>query len=211
MDSSTTISELQIAFDHVIAAGAEIDDEHFFRKKSPAIWSAAEEVQHLSLTYMPFNRMLPQPEILLKRWGASNRESRDVDTFQADYKAATLGQPWKTFPPFVPMHQDEPVDYIDLHVSQQKEKIEEFYERSGGDMTRLRTSVIITEESTGSTILEEYATQSGRLIEAAQGPSQEQFDACQFPLPYVGFVTALEGLYFTLSHTRHHLRSISAA
>ncbi len=208
MNKETILKNLTAAFDELMEVGKDAKRETFFHKPKPEKWSPAEEIQHLSLTYMPFNKLIGRPAILLRRWGKSPVDSRDPETFQRDYIAAREGAPWRTFPPFVPRLADEASDYVDLHASRGVDKIRAFNEQSGGDMTSLRDSLVIGADTGVDDILTEFRNQSTPLVQAARKLTEEQMDMCRLPLPYVGLVTVREGLFFTLSHTKHHLGSV---
>lgn len=208
MEPSEIKSQLEKVFAEIVVVGSRMSSSEFFHKVAAEKWSAAEQVQHLSLTYVPFNTMLPRPRLMLRQWGASGRCSRDPQTFQSDYKNATAGTQWKTFPPFVPMREGESADYLELHASDSSDRIQEFYALSGGDMTKLRTESAVNDATTQRDILDEFETRSTALLAAISKLTQDQLESCQLPLPYIGLVTALEGLYFTNSHTQHHLQSI---
>jgi hypothetical protein len=209
MLTTTIQTELETLFADLASVVARADEGAFFAKESDARWSPAEEVQHLALTYIPVSGMLARPKIMRRRWGASEHASRDYDSFMRDYKQATSTQAWKTFPPFVPMRENEPEGYMELHASDRTDKVKAFYEQSGGERAiEIRATHIWNETTTKADVLAFFQEQSGKLLAGARSISDADLDECRLPLPYIGMITARESLYFTLSHTRHHLGSV---
>ena len=209
MQTTNVQTEIETLFADIARVVAGADEQAFFAKESDARWSAAEEVQHLALTYIPVSGMLARPKIMLRRWGPADRPSRDYETFMRDYKQATSTQAWKTFPPFVPMRENEPAGYVELHASDRVDKVEAFYEQSGGKRAiQIRATHVWTDATMKADVLSFFQDQSGKLLIGARTIADADLDRCRLPLPYIGMITARESLFFTLSHTRHHLRSV---
>lgn len=208
METTMLLDQLSQSFSVVIKVSNEIESTLFFNKPKTEKWSVAEQLQHLSLSIAPINNLLSQPELLTKRWGASNRKSRDIQPFLNDYHKATSGLEWKAFPPFVPKIENESEKYAALHYTSDETKIQDFYTLTGNQIELLRDKFQITDSTEKQEIIETFKQQSDYLLTSSRKMDDIQMDTIQLPLPYIGLVTLKEILYFTLNHTNHHFNAI---
>ena len=79
------IKSLEIVFVDLESTASAFNETAFFNKPDNGKWSVAENLQHLFLTLNPLVDLLSLPEIMLERWGSSNRVSRDYDDIVAVY------------------------------------------------------------------------------------------------------------------------------
>ncbi|MCE9599316.1 MAG: DinB family protein [Spirochaetia bacterium] len=202
-----SIQELRSVFNSLIHFCEEVPTALFYEKKDAARWSIAENVHHLSLTYMPVNTALRRPAIMERRWGVSGRVSRSQEIFIRDYDRVTTDTDWKTFPPFVPLSIEQSEDYIDLHASQSKEKIRVFYAQVGEQIQSLpRRSAFQKQQR--EDVLTVFKENSSLLLDQIVKLNDSEMDRYQVPLPYIGLITIQELVYFTRMHTEHHLQCI---
>lgn len=199
---------LQNELEQLKNAVSDIDETLFFSPLKEEKWSIAEHLLHLTLSLLPVNNLFKQPELMLERWGKSNRESREIEVFLADYKKALATADWKAFPPFVPKTTTEPADYLQKHSSTSEDKKNDFYQLTGETIKGLREKIQLDENATKTDVIFGFAQQYNYFFQLISHFSDEQLDACQLPLPYVGLITCKEMIYFTYNHTKVHRMAI---
>ncbi len=186
----------------------EVNETDFFKKESDEKWSVAENLHHLSLSLLPINNLLKQPELMLERWGHSNRKSREIGVFLEDYKKAVANADWKAFPPFIPKSTNEPDDYMQKHATTTQSKLTEFYQFTGNQIMGLREKIQLNSNSTKNDILDLFQSQYKALFFLAEQLTDVQMDELQIPLPYAGLITCKEMMFFTYNHTKVHRLAI---
>ena len=127
-----------------------------------------------------------------------------MQAFTADYYNATKDEPWKTFPPFTPKLENEPANYSKLHYSANQQKIDKFYQFTGGQITELSGKFPILSSSKKEDIANLFLMQSKAFVELSAAFTDEQMDDLRLPLPYLGLITLREMLFFTIYHTNSH-------
>ena len=183
---------------------SKVDEIHFFKNENNEKWSIAENLHHLSLSLLPINNLFKQPELMLERWGHSNRKSRDFNTFLEDYKKAVANADWKAFPPFIPKSKNETDNYLKQHSTTTQSKLNEFYQYTGDQIKVLREKTQLDNNSTKSDVMNLFLTQYKTFFLLFEQLSEIQMDDCQIPLPYLGLITCKEMMYFTYNHTKVH-------
>jgi hypothetical protein len=204
MEIKEILQQLNEEFSLIVTQVNKVDEAAFFSKINNEKWSVAEHLLHLSLSLLPVNNLLKQPELMLERWGNSNRKSKSIEVFLDDYKKAVASVDWKAFPPFVPKSEKEVSDYLKLHATTSESKVNEFYQFTGEQIIGLREKIFLSNRSTKNEVLELVALQYRTLTVLSQNLTEMQMDELQIPLPYVGLITCKEMLYFTYNHTKVH-------
>lgn len=188
----------------IIAHTSKVNEAQFFKNSSDVKWSMAENLHHLSLSLLPINNLFKQPELMLKRWGHSNRKSRDFSTFIGDYKKAVANADWKAFPPFIPKKVNEKDDYLQQHATTTQSKLNEFYQYAGVEIEGLREKIQLDSNYSKSDVVHLFQSQYANFFMLSGQLSEKQLDECQIPLPYAGLITCREMIYFTYNHTKVH-------
>jgi hypothetical protein len=204
MRQNEIILALQICFNKLSQCLDGVKSELFFHKEKDEVWSIAENVQHITMTFLPINNLLKSPELIIQSYGHSGRKSREMDTFTADYYNATKDEPWKTFPPFTPKLENESINYPKLHYSDNQQKIDKFYQFTGTQIAELPNKFPILSTSKEEDITNFLLMQSKGLLQLSATFTDEQMDDLQLPLPYIGLITLKEMLFFTIYHTNSH-------
>lgn len=208
MEIKEILQQLNDEFSLIITQVKQVEEATFFCKINDKKWSVAEHLLHLSLSLLPVNNLLKQPELMLERWGNSNRKSRSIEVFLEDYKKAVTDVDWKAFPPFVPKSENEEHNYLKQHATTSQSKVNEFYQFTGEQIIGLREKIFLNNHSTKNEVLELVALQYQTLTVLSQNFTEMQMDDLQIPLPYVGLITCNEMLYFTYNHTKVHRLAI---
>lgn len=186
----------------------KVDETNFFKKRNDEKWSIAENLHHLSLSLLPINNLFKQPELMLERWGHSNRKSRDFNSFLEDYKNAVANADWKAFPPFIPKSTNETDGYLKQHATSTQSKLNEFYQYTGDQIKGLREKMQLESNATKSDVVNLFLSQYKTFFLLSEQLSENQMDDCQIPLPYAGLITCKEMIYFTYNHTKVHRLAI---
>ncbi len=118
--SPFTIPEIETAFQstnqHLTDYFSALTPQQFFAHP-PAVWSPAENLQHLVQSVSPVARSLgAPPAVLLKRFGSAESPSRSYETIGADYRSA-LANGAAAFGAFIPVIDEAA---IDLKTAQEK-------------------------------------------------------------------------------------------
>lgn len=209
MEKNEIIEKLDLVFADLVSVCESVSPTDLFKKSADDKWSIAENIHHLSLTYMPVNASARSFKAMEEKWGSSGRKSRTYDQLLEAYADATSAYAWKTFPPFVPKRADQKDEYVRLHAADSKTKLAEFYAMVGEEIQSLTDRVPLDEMQPGS-LLKMFKMQSRLLVQSAARLTEEQLDSLQIPIPYLGLITFREILYFTHFHTKHHLNSVKA-
>lgn len=208
MEITILMQQLNNELSLIVNQVNKVDEATFFRKKEKEKWSIAENLQHLSLSLLPINNLFKQPELMLERWGHSNRKSRDFNTFLEDYKNAVANADWKAFPPFIPKSANETDDYLQQHATTTQSKLNEFYQFTGDQIKVLREKMQLESNATKSDVVNLFLSQYKTFFLLSEQLSENQMDDCQIPLPYAGLITCKEMMYFTYNHTKVHRLAI---
>lgn len=204
MEISILMQQFNDELSLIIAQVNKVDETHFFKKNNDEKWSIAENLHHLSLSLLPINNLFKQPELMLERWGHSNRKSRDFNTFLNDYKDAVANADWKAFPPFIPKSANETESYLQQHATTTQSKLNEFYQYTGNQIKGLREKIQLETNATKSDVVSLFLSQYKTFFLLSEQLSENQLDDCQIPLPYAGLITCKEMMYFTYNHTKVH-------
>lgn len=188
----------------IVAHVNNVDETNFFKKINDEKWSIAENLHHLSISLMPINNLFKQPELMIERWGHSNRKSRDFTTFLEDYKNAVANADWKAFPPFIPKSANETDGYLKQHATSTQSKLNEFYQYTGEQIKGLREKMQLETNTTKSDVMNLFLSQNKTFLLLSEQLSENQMDDCQIPLPYAGLITCKEMMYFIYNHTKVH-------
>lgn len=208
MEIKNAIQQLNEELSLIVSLVDALDEANFVGKKNNDKWSVAEHLVHLSLALLPVNNLFKQPEMMLERWGNSNRKSRDFATFLQDYKNAVANADWKAFPPFVPKSATESADYLQKHSTTSENKKNDFYQLTGESIKGLRDKIQLDGNASKAEIITGFEQQYQIFFQLVSHLSNENLDACQLPLPYVGLITCKEMIYFTYNHTKVHRLAI---
>ncbi len=142
---------------------------------------------------------------MLERWGSSNRASRSIEVFDRDYDAAIQGQPWKSFPGFVPITGGKPESSINMHTARNKGILEDFFNLVGTKILELPEKMMINPAGGKEPVISLFAYQTSSLVTQASLLPEPELDRLQLPLPYLGMVTIGEMVYFVSRHCKQHL------
>ena len=85
MIKNNLIEQLKKAFGELENTASQFDDTRFFERSANGKWSAAENVEHLILSVKPLIGLFSNPNIMLEKWGKSNRVSESYDNVVARY------------------------------------------------------------------------------------------------------------------------------
>lgn len=105
MNKTALIDLLQKGFEEVKSLATSTPHEAFYYKPSDAVWSAAENVQHLIQSVQPLNRLFGRPKsYFAEKWGCANHSSRTYEGIVDAYHAAlrTGGTATGAFVPLAP-------------------------------------------------------------------------------------------------------------
>jgi hypothetical protein len=93
MTQKKIIEKLHSAFAEVEKTAQHFPEATFFQPPSTGKWSAAENVDHLFLSVKPLVGLFGKPEVMLERWGSSNRPSQTYEQVVAIYleKVGSVG------------------------------------------------------------------------------------------------------------------------
>ncbi|MBL7885619.1 MAG: DinB family protein [Flavobacterium sp.] len=208
MKINDVIFSLQNEVEQLTTLSVEANDTLFFSTLKEGKWSIAEHLTHLALSLLPVNNLLKQPELMLERWGKSNRKSRELVVFLEDYKMAVATADWKAFPPFVPKSATESNDYLQQHSTTSEDKKNDFYQLTGETIKGLRDKFELDTNATKAEVANKLGQQYQLFFQLVSNLSDEHLEACQIPLPYVGLITCKEMIYFTYNHTKVHRMAI---
>ncbi|MFN8349112.1 MAG: DinB family protein [Spirosomataceae bacterium] len=106
MNKPALIDFLQQGFEEVASLANGTPKASFYCKPADNVWSAAENVQHLTQSVQPLNRLFGRPKSYMEeKWGTSRRSSRSYEGLIETYhKALGNGATAVTAPgAFVPL------------------------------------------------------------------------------------------------------------
>lgn len=112
MNKTTLIDFLQKGFEEVKSLAITTSQEAFYYKPDDAVWSAAENVQHLIQAVQPINRLFGRPKsYFAEKWGYANHSSRTYEGIVDAYHAA-LGTGGTATGAFVPLAPDPDLNQL---------------------------------------------------------------------------------------------------
>ncbi len=133
MNKTTLIDFLNEGVNEVVAFAYASPAEAFYFKPAENVWSAAENVQHLSQSVQPLNRLFGRPKTyFLEKWGPAAHPSRSYEEVVGAYHAALNGRqgaagafaPLTPTPDAVALASEFKQDYLSLivHLSEWDEQ-----------------------------------------------------------------------------------------
>lgn len=103
MNKPALIDLLQKGFEAVKTFASTTPREAFYFKPADTIWSAAENVQHLTQSVQPLNRLFGRPQsYFAEKWGYAVHSSRTYEEVVEEYHVA-LGTGVAATGAFVPL------------------------------------------------------------------------------------------------------------
>ncbi len=81
----------QAANDSLVKTAGSFTEEQFFKRPEEGKWSAAENMEHLILATKPMIGLFLKPEVIVERWGTTDKPSRSYDEIANAYLKATNG------------------------------------------------------------------------------------------------------------------------
>lgn len=94
---------LKLGFDEIVTTSQQAEDEHFFIRPAENVWSAAENVQHLTQSVQPLVYLMQKPKsYLADKWGKTDWQGRSYEQIVHLYEGV-LAQGLKATGNFVPV------------------------------------------------------------------------------------------------------------
>ena len=94
---------LKLGFDEIVTTSQQANEEHFFSRPAENVWSAAENVQHLTQSVQPLVYLMQKPKsYLVEKWGKANWQGRSYDQIVHLYEGV-LAQGLRAMGNFVPV------------------------------------------------------------------------------------------------------------
>jgi hypothetical protein len=92
MKQNIILKKLRTAFTELEETIAHFPEHDFFKKPTENKWSAAENVEHLFLSVKPLAGLLGNTEVMIAKWGRSNRSSVSYEAVVLSYNEQISGK-----------------------------------------------------------------------------------------------------------------------
>ncbi|HSY77734.1 MAG TPA: DinB family protein, partial [Bacteroidia bacterium] len=79
MTQSEILNKLEEEFAEMEKTASSFTEDQFFQSPVPGKWSAAQNLEHLFMSTKPLAGLFGTPEIMVEKWGKSNKPSRSYD------------------------------------------------------------------------------------------------------------------------------------
>lgn len=208
MKTKIYLDQINQEYTKMVNTISKIENKIFFKKETPELWSVAENIHHLTLSLFPVNNILKDTNLMTSRWGKSNRKSKTYNDFLSAYNNSKQGLNWKAFPPFVPKSENENIEYLKIHTTENQNKIDSFYKFTGEQIQDLRNKVLLLTQVQKEEIIKILVFQYQSFLSLANDIDENQMDDLQIPLPYIGIITLKEMVFFVHNHTKCHRLTI---